>query len=246
MRDFTTDRPDTTESPFTVDAGHVQIELSVADHAFDRDGAVRTRTFDVFPVNVKLGLANRIDIQFVFTPYQRVLSRTGTARTVASGFGDASEMRLKINLWGDDPAADGGGTAFALLQFVKVPTGSAGLGNGHVEGGLILPLAIDLPRGFSLGTMAEFDWTYDGDRHDYGLDVIHSATLGRRIAGPLEGYVEYVDAAPRPGGSGYRAIASTGLTYGFKPDWNVDAGATFGLSGRTDDAAVFAGTSLRF
>ena len=31
LRDFNTDRPDTTESPFTIDRGHAQIELSLAE-----------------------------------------------------------------------------------------------------------------------------------------------------------------------------------------------------------------------
>ena len=42
MRDMDTDRPDTTESPYTVDAGHVQIEFSLTEYARDdgMDGPV--------------------------------------------------------------------------------------------------------------------------------------------------------------------------------------------------------------
>ena len=32
MREFNTDRPDVTESPFTVDAGHWQLELSFVEY----------------------------------------------------------------------------------------------------------------------------------------------------------------------------------------------------------------------
>lgn len=242
MRAFSTDRPDTTESPYTVDAGHFQIELSLADYAYDKDAGVRTRTLGVLPVNLKVGLLNNVDIQFVFTPYERVETRFGSARAVASGFSDDTQVRLKVNLWGND----GGSTAFAIMPLVKVPTGARGLSNDHVEGGVILPLAIGLPSDFSLGTMAEFDLVYDDGRRDYVVDFVHSATLGHPIAGLLAGYIEYVGVVPGEGGGRYRAIASAGLTYPLAKNWIVDGGGTLGLSGTVDNATVFIGTSLRF
>src|SRR5215208_5769920 len=36
MRELSTDRPDKTESPYTVDAGHVQIEMDLASYSYDR------------------------------------------------------------------------------------------------------------------------------------------------------------------------------------------------------------------
>ena len=36
-------------------------------------------------------------------------------------------------------------TALALMPFVKFPTADDDLGNEHVEGGLILPLSVELP-----------------------------------------------------------------------------------------------------
>ncbi|MCA1652629.1 MAG: transporter [Sphingomonadales bacterium] len=242
MRAFNTDRPDTTESPYTVDAGHFQVELSLADYAFDKDAGVRTRTVGILPVNLKLGLLNNVDLQLIFTPYQRVETRAGGAHAVASGFSDDTQVRLKINLWGND----GGSTAFAIMPFIKAPTGARGLSNDHVEGGVILPLAIDVPSDFSLGTMAEFDLVYDDARGRYGVDVVHSATLGHPIAGHLAGYLEYVGVVPHGGGGGYRAIASAGLSYPLAENWIVDGGGTLGLAGTVDDATMFIGTSLRF
>ena len=43
LRDLTTDRPDATETPFTVDAGHIQFETSLFGHLRSRpdvDGTV--------------------------------------------------------------------------------------------------------------------------------------------------------------------------------------------------------------
>jgi hypothetical protein len=249
MREMSTDRPDTTESPYTVDAGHVQFELSFFDYARNDDDGVRTESIAVLPANVKLGLLNNVDVQFVFTPYAREETDGDGADSdeVAEGFSDDTQVRLKINLWGNDGPAPGlGDTAFALMPFVKFPTGSDELSNGHVEGGVILPLAVSLPGGVNLGLMAEVDLVYNEADDGYGVDFVHTATLGRDLVGALAGYVEYIGVAPHDTGGTYQAIASGGLTYAVTEDWVLDVGGTVGLSDTADDFTVFAGTSFRF
>src|SRR5687767_2381830 len=41
MREMSTDRPDTTESPRTVDAGHFQLEMSFVDFTREDEDGVR-------------------------------------------------------------------------------------------------------------------------------------------------------------------------------------------------------------
>src|SRR5215218_10376638 len=65
MRELSTDRPDTTESPYTVDAGHFQFELSLVDFTRDDDGGVKSETLTALPANLKVGLLNNVDLQFV-------------------------------------------------------------------------------------------------------------------------------------------------------------------------------------
>lgn len=239
LHEFSTDRPDTTESPYTVDAGHVQIELSAAEYTIGRD---RSRTLDVLPVNLKLGLVDHVDLQLLFTPYQRVREDG----EVTSGFGDETLLRLKVNLQGDDHQR----TAIAVMPYVKLPTGTGGLSNGHVEGGLIVPVATDLPGDFSLGAMIEADLVFHEEKRGYGVDLVHSASVGHDIAGPLSGYVEYVGVAPRGAPSGrdsrYQAIASAGFTVELGDNLMLDAGTRIGFSGAADRAAIFAGASTRF
>src|SRR6187399_1745335 len=104
MREMSTDRPDQTESPYTVDAGHIQVEMDFANGTFDTDrsngGKVRTRSINYGSMNLKAGLLNNVDIQFVIDPYVDSRIEDRVARTVekASGFGDV-QTRLKINLW---------------------------------------------------------------------------------------------------------------------------------------------------
>ena len=63
LRDMTTDRPDTTESPFTVDAGHMQIETNLFAYARSRpdaDGTV-TDSYEFATTNVRIGLTNNAE-----------------------------------------------------------------------------------------------------------------------------------------------------------------------------------------
>src|SRR5205085_10150583 len=55
MRELTPDRPDETETPHTVDAGHYQLEMDFANFTYNT-GRETTRTWNFAPVNLKAGL----------------------------------------------------------------------------------------------------------------------------------------------------------------------------------------------
>ncbi|MCG8324970.1 MAG: transporter, partial [Thiotrichales bacterium] len=181
----------------------------------------------------------------LLTPYIRA-EANNDASNDAGGFGD-TQMRLKINLWGNDGLTPSGlgNTAFAIMPFVKLPTGADELSNDHLKGGVIFPLAAELPAGFGLGLMAEIDFVYNETGDDYGLEFVHSAVLGHDITGKLAGYVEYLGVAPHDTDTGYRAIGSAGLTYMLSDDWLLDFGVTASPSDDADDFSIFAGTTFR-
>src|SRR5687768_8462314 len=116
-REMSADRPDTTESPFTVPPGAVQLEMSFVDYA--KDGDSETWTFGAS--NLKLGLSGNVDFQLVLDSWIHSNPAMGMNE---SGVGD-SEIRLKINLWGNDGERD---TALALMPYIKFPTAQDELG----------------------------------------------------------------------------------------------------------------------
>jgi hypothetical protein len=235
MREMSTDRPDTTESAYTVDAGHFQVELSLIDYTHDRSDGVTTDTIVALPSNLKVGLLNNVDLQFVVDPY--VNARSGSSRR--EGFGE-TQVRLKVNLFGND----GGDVALAVMPYVKFPTGVNDIGNDHYEGGVMFPVAVALPAGFGLGAMLELDFVRDaGD--GYGIAVVHTVTLGHQIVGDLDGYVEYAGTSFDGAGETYQAVIGCGLTYAVGADVQLDAGVNFGVSEAADDFNVFAGVSFR-
>jgi hypothetical protein len=239
MREMSTDRPDATESPRTVDAGHLQLEMSFIDFTREDEDGPRVDQYVVAPMNLKIGLLNNVDLQFVIDPFVRIENDDASD---ASGFGN-TQVRLKINLWGNDE----GNTAFALMPFVQLPTASDDEfgGTDHVQGGLIVPFAIDLPNEWSLGLMAELDIVRDDIDEGYGVEFIHTAAIGRTIVGDLAGYIEYIGIAPHQTGGTYTALIGGGFTYALSDDVQLDIGANFGISERADDFNVFSGISWR-
>jgi len=247
MRELSTDRPDLTESPYTVDAGHFQIEMDLVSFTYDRYNPdrdnVRTNDWAFGTMNFKLGISNNVDFQLVVPTYQRSRSHEYTSGAVSrsEGFGDLT-FRTKINLWGND----GGNTAMALMPFVKFPTASDGLGNDEYEGGLIIPFGISLPNEWNLGLMAEIDWIGDADGSGHHAEVITSITTSHAIVGDLSGYVEFYNLLSEDKGADWVASIGGGFTYAVNDNLQLDAGVNIGLTRAADDWNPFVGVSWRF
>lgn len=247
LREMVTDRPDQTESPYTVDAGHFQVEMDLFVFGQDHDQAngadTVTREYNFSTLNLKMGLLNNLDAQLMLSPYSRVDTedRQAGTRTRAEGFGDIT-VRLKQNLWGND----GGKTAFGLMPFVKFPTSRDALGNEAVEGGLILPLAIELPKGWSLGLMTEFDFMRNANNRRYHPEFINSITFGHDLIGKLEGYVEFFSAVSTDRDARWMGMVDAGLVYGLTKNLRLDGGINIGVTRAANDWNPFVGLSWRF
>lgn len=245
MREMSTDRPDTTESPYTVDAGHFQIEISAFDFGYDRNNedSVTRRAVAIAPMLLKAGLFNNVDLQLGLDPYtwERSTDRSDDSTSSADGFGDTI-IRLKVNVWGND----GGESAFAVMPFIKLPTAHDDLGNDEFEGGIILPYAITLSDRWGLGLMAELDINRSSDDDRYVFDLVHTATVAYDFGDDLGGYLEYAGFVNLNGDEDYRALFDAGVTYGLTEDIQLDAGIRVGLTEAAEDFGIFTGVSLRF
>lgn len=160
LRDLTTDRPDLTESPFTVDAGHVQFETSIFGYARswpDPDGTV-SNSYEYGTTNIRVGLTNWAEFNVVVAPHGVVKTRPldPIDATRQSGSGGV-DLRMKFNLWGNDRFEKPGDTALGILPFVTIPTGwQNGISPPGIEGGVILPFAVKLTEKWSLGLNGGF------------------------------------------------------------------------------------------
>ena len=245
MREMSTDRPDKTESPYTVDAGHIQVETSILDYTNDKHNLEGSQeeieAIGIMDTNLKFGLTNNADIQWVFTPYTYEKTQDETDKAVKRGFGDL-QTRLKLNLWGNDE----GTTALALMPFVKFPTNENDLGNDAYEGGLIVPLAVSLPHDWNMGLMAEFDFNENAADGDYHTEYIQSITFSHAIIGNLNGYIEFFSNISEEEASEWIATVDGGVTYALSDDIQLDAGVNLGVTRTADDINPFVGLSMRY
>lgn len=115
MREMSTDRPEQTESAYTVDAGHFQLESDLFSYTRDSENGSTFESFAAVSLNLKLGLLNNVDLQLGVSPYlhDRFHDSNLPSNESTSGFGDIV-TRLKINLWGNDS----GSLAFAMMPFL--------------------------------------------------------------------------------------------------------------------------------
>ncbi len=244
-RELSTDRPDKTESPYTVPAGRVQFEIDVVNYTRDVSGTGSGRTrfesLAIAPINMKVGLVRNVDLQLVLETYVRNRSRVLASQLTStnSQFGEVTG-RLKVNVWGND----GGKTAFGIMPFVSfVPADGGGR---YANGGVILPLAVDLGGGFGLGTMAEIDFErgdVTGKRHTV---FIHSVTVGHDLSEKVGAYAELFSGISTETGARWVGGFNFGFTRALGANMQLDFGANIGLSRAADDFNPFLGLSFRF
>src|SRR5262245_19169611 len=146
MRDFNTDRPTKSNVPYPVDAGHFQYEGDLFIYSYDNTSTPDTQItgWTIGNPTFKLGLLNNVDFEVNFSAYNniRTMQVSTGAVNIGQGFGDTI-TRFKWNLFGNE----GGGPAMAFIPYAKWPTAPiapTGVGNGYIEWGGIVPLAIPL------------------------------------------------------------------------------------------------------
>ncbi len=247
LRELTVDGPGATESPYTVDAGHFQIEMALVDYTSEKDtfdGATfRLDWLAIAPFNLKVGVLNSLDFQLVLEPYNHVYEReNGFSRVTGRGFGDTT-VRLKCNLWGNDR----GKTAGAVISYVKFPTNQGDTGGDILEYGLILPFAARLPWDFYLGLTSSFGAAQDvlggnGCHGEFG----NSIELAHQLIGDLEGYVEFFSNVSTEKDVGWVGRFDTGLIYWLTDDLQLNAGVNTGLTEWADDWNFFVGFAWRY
>lgn len=239
MREMETDRPDVTESPYTVDAGHIQYETDLIRLVKEKSETRKTNTFLINQGNLKIGITGSTAIQIGFQTYgwQKETELSSGSVTTKNGIGDIT-LRIKQNLIGNDH----GNFALAILPYVKFPTSTYNE-DSRFEGGLIVPMSYKLPGEWKLGFQVEADRLKDQDQQAMHTEFLQTLTLSHPIFKGVDG------------------IAETYYTYDFKAhelsnfinaaiqievakDFKLDAGINYGIQ-HTAAKQYFIGASYR-
>jgi len=234
MRSFETDRPDATESPVTVDAGHFQFETDLFRTERLKTHGIETIRNFYNAFNMKLGITNTLDLQLIVEPfYTQKVSGNGYTHK-SSGFGSLT-LRAKQNLWGDN----GGKTALALLPFINIPTASG----EKLTGGLVVPFGVSLPCEWSFGTQAEIDFEQNLSGNGHHVNYLVSATTSHPLVGNVDFFAEGL-LSRETEQNAFEYYLNTGLVYPLKDNIRLDAGGYFSLKD-SSPTVYFLGLSFR-
>jgi hypothetical protein len=239
MRGMQTDRPDVTESAFSVDAGHFQVEADAYRITFNNTAGIKTRQSFYNLANLKIGLSNSMDLQLVIPFYlqEKVTTTSGQVAKIHSGFDDFT-LRLKKNIWGNDE----GRTALAIMPFVHVQTGK-GIADRRPEAGVVIPFSAELSDTWSFGAQGQISLLKNENRK-YDTELLNSATVGRAISAKSSAFVES-HWTYNFNLRNFACFLNGGFVYSFTENLKMDLGINYGIT-KGSDRAYFIGYSFRY
>jgi hypothetical protein len=176
MKEMQLDRPDVTESAYSVEAGHFQVESDLFKMVRNKSDDLSHTEMAYNVANLKLGLTEKLDIQFVVATFVSKKTKEINSDKIihkASGFDDIT-LRLKYNIWGNE----GGKTALGALPYVSFPTSTID-DNDH-QFGVIFPFALELNKGWNFGTQVGINFLKE-DKIRYTSEFIYSFNFGKSI-----------------------------------------------------------------
>ena len=227
MREFATDRPDRTESPITVDAGHFQLETDLI--LMTLKGGERSTTYNF--MNLKAGVTNYSDLQ--------ILIPTLILRNAQAGTGNTT-LRYKVNLFGNDD----GTAALGIMPYLTLPTQSSKLGTARTEGGVMLPFGFAAPHGYSIGGMLQYDKVRNDGDNGFHSQFISTLAVSRGLFGGMDGYLELFSQTEV--GAEWVATVDGGIILPVTDNLRLDVGANVGVTDAAEDISPFLGLSARF
>ena len=232
MREFSTDRPDATESPCTVDAGHFQIETDLFKTEHFNIAGVTTRNNFFNVANLKIGITNSLDLQMAVNCITVSITRNGTSKMKTSGFGGLT-LRAKQNLWGND----GGQTALAILPYINIPTKN----DNRFSGGILIPVSVSLTHGWEFGSQVGVDI---GQTNGYYFDFLSSANLSHSLFENFKFFAEGV-LCRNSEFKTYEYFLDGGFVFALSSEIHIDTGIFYGLKS-ISPTTYFLGASFRF
>lgn len=246
MRDMAPERPDKTDSPFTLDAGHFEVEMDFANLTYNgpnsERGKTRSTAVEVAPMNLRVGLLNNVDFQVMFTTYRWEETkdlRQGRVET-KDGF-DGITARLAVNILGNDS----GFFALGLIPFINAPLHSGDLGNNSVEGGMGIPYSFNIP-GWDVGFQTVFRANRNEIGAGYHAEFDNSVSIGHSLIGKLSIAAEFFSTVSAERGAEWIGTMDTWLYYQVNRNVRLDGGVFIGVTPTADDWHPWLGMTWRF
>jgi hypothetical protein len=241
LREMTTDRPDITETAYTVDAGRLQFELDLFQ-IFRHPIEFNQTEVDYLFLNgfARIGLTHRTELQFQFSAWQMHFPQLKQANQneneMYQGIGDIG-LRYKYNIKGNDKE----GLALAIMPSLLIPLRSKA-SEGYLIPGINFIYEKEIAAKFDIGGQIEYHQLYTPDFNFKSDETWLMFLLGREISPKLDWFVESANIFSNSNAP--RILLNSGLIYKITPNLFLDIAVQYGLN-RFAHQSVFTGFAYR-
>ena len=224
------DRPDISNSTYTVPVRALQVELGL-EYARSHNDPTERRL--ALQTTLRTGLADRLEVRLDGEPLVR---RKEDSDNV--GLGDLA-VGVKARVF--EPLGGHAWPALGVQPFVKIPTARTPIGSGRLDAGALLLVDQDLPWELDLTVNAGL--VALGQRHGILLQGLASASLSREFWGRLSPFLEGFFASREEREGRDTVGIDAGAIYLVTRRVAVDAAAEVTLNRRRPDYALRTGLS---
>jgi hypothetical protein len=230
-----TDRPDFTESPNAVAAGHFQVEGGATFSSVDEEDA------DTFgEVLVRIGFGKGWEARIGVPSYERIDGPGGSV----SGFGDPS-VGFKLRLTPETDLQPGRPEA-ALLVGTSIPSGDEELSDGTWQPEARIALAWGINPVLSVSSNVGYAYTEDPAAGQRFHQILASLSLGLALTERLGAFIEGYGFSEETVGGSETGYMDAGFTWLIGNDLQLDVRAGQGFNDADPDWFVGAGAALRW
>ncbi len=225
-------RAQVTDTPQTIEPGKFFLRMDAVTVGVNRDSTEPNRftALGLASSMLSIGMTQNVDVQFGAQFFVRETYQYHGTNSSRSGWGDTS-FRTKWTFW----RSVGGDAAAAVIPYVKMPSKTTGIGNNHLEGGVIVPWAMQLGPGSEAGAMFQWDQLRNDANNGYDSRWFASGFARQHIVGGLGAYAEATMAVSSASSSSFAGTIGGGMTFDFSKLFQLDYGLSRGLGGRATD-----------
>jgi hypothetical protein len=216
-----------SEDPHTVAPGKFLLEMDALKLSVKHEDNFKYTALGLATATVTTGITASLDVQVLTQVYLSQQIETAGFTDRRSGIGDI-EVRTKWKFY------DEGGTAVAVLPYIKFPTSSDGVGSDAVEGGIIVPWSTQLPTGFTIVAQGELAYLRNPSDTGYDTHVGFAGYVSHPIIGGLGAYAEAV-TDKSAGGEPFVGYMGAGVTLAVGSHASWDYALYKGITDGADD-----------
>jgi hypothetical protein len=221
-----------TETPQTIEPGKFLLKVDALSLGLNPDSSAsnQVRALGVGWALISAGITKDIDFELGTQLFVQDTYLKDNTNQTQSGIGEFT-LRSKWTFW-RDAASD---ESAALIPYVNLPNHSQVGGNGHTEGGLILPWATQISPGVTAGAMAEWDELRNVANTRYDTRLYTSAVIQAEVLGKLGAYAEATLATSTAGSASTWGSLNAGATLAASGNfqWDFEVGRVLGPSARS-------------